>query len=116
MKNQKNLVIVKEVTYPRLEKVIKVIIKMEMENLFEGLNGNLQYFKTDLIPVERIDTIHDHQRKELTEKAGQMIAIKENNFEEVETNQWYQIFENKDKSRKTAIYFRENMDEFEKFS
>ena len=42
-----------------------------------------------------------------------MIAIKENTFEEIEKNEWYQIFENKDKSRKTAIYFRENMDEFE---
>ena len=105
--------ICQRVTYPRLEKVIKGYNKNGNGEFVEGLNGNLQYFKTDLIPVERIDTIRDHQRKELTEKAGQMIAIKENNFEEVETNQWYQIFENKDKSRKTAIYFRENMDEFE---
>lgn len=49
----------------------------------------------------------------MTEKAGQMIAIKENTFEEVEINEWYQIFENKDKTKKTAIYFRENTDKFE---
>ena len=42
-----------------------------------------------------------------------MIAIKENTFEEVEICEWYQIFENKDKTRKTAIYFRENTDKFE---
>ena len=42
-----------------------------------------------------------------------MIAIKENTFEEVEICEWYQIFENKDKTRKTAIYFRENADKFE---
>lgn len=93
--------------YPRIYNYIKGYHETK------GLNGNLQYFKTDLIPVERIDNISDHQRHELTEKAGQMIAIKENTFEEIEMNEWYQIFEKKDKSKKTAIYFRENMDEFE---
>ncbi len=105
--------ICQRVTYPRLEKVIKGYNKNGNGEWIDGLNGNLQYFKTDLIPVERIDNISDKQRNELSERAGQMIAIKENTFEEVETNEWYQIFENKDKSRKTAIYFREDMDEFE---
>lgn len=105
--------ICEEVTIPRLEKVIKGYNKNGDGEFIEGLNGNLQYFKTDLIPVDRIDNINDQQRNELTVKAGQMIAIKENTFEELEANEWYQIFENKDKSRKTAIYFRENMDEFE---
>ena len=41
-----------------------------------------------------------------------MIAIKENTFEEVECGEYYQIFESKDKKRKTAIYFRENMKKF----
>lgn len=95
------------------DNTIKITGIKNIASFKDGLNGNLQYFKTDLIPVERIDNISDHQRHELTEKAGQMIAIKENTFEEVETNEWYQIFEKKDKSRKTAIYFRENMDEFE---
>jgi adenine-specific DNA-methyltransferase len=103
--NEEN--ICKEITYPRIQNCIKGFSNNE------GLNGNLQYFKTDLIPVERIDNISDKQRNELSEKAGQMITIKENTFEEVETNEWYQIFENKDKSKKTAIYFREDMDEFE---
>jgi len=104
--------ICENITYPRIKKAIRGYKNLKSNNI-KGLNGNLQYFKTDLIPVERIDNISDHQRHELTEKAGQMIAIKENTFEEVETTEWYQIFENKDKSRKTAIYFRENMDEFE---
>lgn len=95
------------------DNTIKITGIENITSFKDGLNGNLQYFKTDLIPVERIDNINDHQRHELTEKAGQMIAIKENTFEEIEKNEWYQIFENKDKSRKTAIYFRENMDEFE---
>jgi len=106
--------IAEEVCYPRIEKIIKGFIKQNNGKIkIGGLGGNLQYYKTDLIPVERIDNINDKQRHELTEKAGQMIAIKENTFEEVEINEWYQIFENKDKTKKTAIYFRENTDKFE---
>ncbi|MBU1730267.1 site-specific DNA-methyltransferase, partial [Patescibacteria group bacterium] len=106
--------IAEEVCYPRIEKIIKGYTKKSKNSeKINGLGGNLQYFKTDLIPVERIDNINDKQRHELTEKAGQMIAIKENTFEEVEICEWYQIFENKDKTRKTAIYFRENADKFE---
>ena len=106
--------IAEEVCYPRIEKIIKGYTrKSKNSEQIKGLGGNLQYFKTDLIPVERIDNISDKQRHELTEKAGQMIAIKENTFEEVETCEWYQIFENKEKTKRTAIYFRENTDKFE---
>ncbi|MDO8639349.1 MAG: site-specific DNA-methyltransferase [bacterium] len=106
--------IAEEVCYPRIKKIIKGYTKKSKNSeKIKGLGGNLQYFKTDLIPVERIDNIGDKQRHELTEKAGQMIAIKENTFEEVEICEWYQIFENKDKSKKTAIYFRENTNKFE---
>ncbi len=96
------------------DNTIKIWGFKNIDSFKDGLGGNLQYFKTDLIPVDRIDNVGDVQRKKLTYKAGQMIAIKENTFEEVETNEWYQIFENKDKTRKTAIYFREDMDEFKK--
>jgi adenine-specific DNA-methyltransferase len=106
--------IAEEVCFPRIEKIIKGYTrKSKNSEKIKGLGGNLQYFKTDLIPVERIDNINDKQRHELTEKAGQMIAMKENTFKEVEVTEWYQIFESKDKMRKTAIYFRENADKFE---
>lgn len=106
--------IAEEVCYPRIEKIIKGYTKKaKTSEKIKGLGGNLQYFTTALIPVDRVDNVSDKQRHELTEKAGQMIAIKENTFEEVEICEWYQIFENKDKTRKTAIYFRENTDKFE---
>ena len=106
--------IAEEVCYPRIEKIIKGFIKQNNgKTKIEGLGGNLQYYITDLIPVDRIDSINDKQRHKLTEKAGQMIAIKENTFEEVEICEWYQIFEDKCRTRKTAIYFRENTDKFE---
>ncbi len=106
--------IAEEVCLPRIKKIIKGYTRVSKnKEKIVGLGGNLQYFETDLIPVEKIDKIGDKQRHELTEKAGQMIAIKENTFEEIECNKWYQIFESKDKTRKTAIYFREDMAKFE---
>jgi len=106
--------IAEEVCYPRIEKIIDGYTKKAKKTeKIKGLGGNLQYFKTAVIPVERIDNINDKQRHELTEKAGQMIAIKENAFNEVEISDWYQIFESRDKKRKTAIYFREDMGKFE---
>ncbi len=106
--------IAEEVCYPRIEKIIDGYTKKAKKTeKIKGLGGNLQYFKSAVISVERIDNTNDKQRHELTEKAGQMIAIKENAFNEVEISDWYQIFESRDKKRKTAIYFREDMDKFE---
>lgn len=104
--------------YDEIEKkfednTIKIVGTKNIDGRQDGLGWNIQYFKTDLIPVERIDTVTDKQRAELTEEAGQMIAIKENTFDEVELNEWYQIFESQDKNRKTAIYFRESQKKFE---
>ena len=105
--------------YDKIEKefkdnLIKITGIKNIKDFKDGLGGNLQYFKTDLIPIrkeddeENIKNIGDKTRRELTYKAGQMIAIKENCFEEIELNEYYQIFENNDKSKKVAIYFRED--------
>ena len=105
--------------YDKIEKefkdnLIKITGIKNIKDFKDGLGGNLQYFKTDLIPIrkeddeESIKNIGDKTRRESTYKAGQMIAIKENCFEEIELNEYYQIFENNDKSKKVAIYFRED--------
>lgn len=102
-----------EVCYPRIEKVINGYNKNGNGEFIEGLGGNLQYYKTDLIPVEKIDKIKDSKRQELTSKAGEMIAIKENCFNQVELNNYYQIFENNTKNKQAVIYFREDLSKFD---
>lgn len=101
------------VCYPRIEKIINGYKANGNGDFIEGLGGNLQYYKTDLIPVERINKINDSQREELTLKAGEMIAIKENCFNQLELNDYYQIFENNTSTKRTAIYFREDVSEFD---
>lgn len=94
-----------EVCYPRIIKVIKGYKNLKCEQV-EGLGGNLRYFKTELLDVDHISHVSDEQKINLTYKAGEMIALRENTFEEVEKNEWWQIFKNETKY--TAIYFKED--------
>ncbi len=102
------------VCYPRISNIINGYNEnSKKKKKITGLSGNLQYYKTDLIPVERINKINDSQREELTLKAGEMIAIKENCFNQIELNDYYQIFENNTSTKRTAIYFREDVSDFD---
>jgi len=94
-----------EVCYPRIKKVIKGYKNPKGEKV-EGLGSNLRYFKTELLDVDHISHFSDEQKIKLTYKAGEMIALREDTFEEVERNEWWQIFKNGTKY--TAIYFKED--------
>ena len=70
-----------------------------------GLGGNLHYFKADensFISIEMLKNISDEKRLELTLKAGELIVIRENIFDEKEHSKYYQIFED-DTNRSLSI-------------
>jgi len=97
--------IAEEVTYERLRRVIKGYKNKKGEKV-EGLGGNLSYYKTDLIDIEKLQRISDESKIKITYQAGEMIAIRENTLNESDKNDWWQIFE--DEEKKTAIYFMED--------
>jgi adenine-specific DNA-methyltransferase len=97
--------ICEEVTYERIKRVIKGY-KNKKEEKIEGLNGNLSYYKTDLVDIEKLHKISDEAKIKVTYQAGEMIAVKENTLNEIEKTEWWQIFEGDNKV--TAIYFKEN--------
>lgn len=101
-----------DVTYPRLSKVINGYTTPKGVAV-GGLGGNLDYYKTDLVPTDGIANISDSTREELTKKAGNMIAIKENTHAMIELNEHYQIFKNETSSKQTAIYFTEDLSHFD---
>ena len=92
--------ICEEVTYPRIKKVTE-----GYEDVM-GIPANVRYFKTDFVHNRGLDDVSDEDRVNLTLKAGFMLAIKENIFEQKEINEWWQIFENEEKM--LAIYFKES--------
>ena len=97
--------ICEEVTYERIKRVIKGYKNKKGENV-DGLGGNLSYYKTDLVNVDKLHKISDEAKIKVTYQAGEMIAVREDTLNEIEKNEWYQIFEGVNK--KTAIYFKED--------
>lgn len=92
--------IAEEITYPRIKKVVKGYSDVK------GIDGNISYYKTDLVDIEQIHKIPDEAKIRVTYQVGEMIAVREDTLSEVEKNDWWQIFEGKGKM--TAIYFKED--------
>ncbi|MDO8676817.1 MAG: site-specific DNA-methyltransferase [Candidatus Azambacteria bacterium] len=99
--NGKRHKIMTDVCLPRIKKVIKS----------EG--GSIKYFKTAFVGKNNILKADDADKIELAHNAGGMLAIAENTFDQVETNNFWQIFESP--KQYTAVYFREEFVKFDDF-
>jgi adenine-specific DNA-methyltransferase len=102
--------ICEEVTYERIRRVM-VGYKNNKGEKMNGLGGNLRYYKTDLVDIEKLQHTPDHAKVKLTYQAGEMIGLRENTLNEIEKNDWWQIFEGHGKS--TAIYFKEDKEKLQ---
>lgn len=95
--------IAENVCYPRIKKVIE---GHEDWPDITNIPINLRYFKTELLDIDHISHVSDEQKIKLTYQAGEMIALREGAFIEVEKDEWWQIF--RDGTKYTAIYFKED--------
>ncbi len=101
--------ICEEVTYRRITRVMNGYKNNQTK--IEGLGGNLRYYKTDLVNIEKLHHTPDQAKVELTYQAGEMIGLRENTLNEIAKNDWWQIFEGHGKS--TAIYFKEDKEKLQ---
>ncbi len=99
--------IMDEVCYPRLKNVIKGYGKEK------GLSNSVKYYKTAFVGKHNILDADDKDKIQLAYHAGEMLAIAENTLEQIKKNDFWQMFENKE--RMTAIYFREEQDKLDEF-
>ena len=97
--------ICEEVTYERIKKVIRGYKNRRGEKV-DGLGGNLSYYRTDIVNINKLHRISDEAKIKVTFHAGEMIAVREDTLDEVAKNEWWQIFEGN--GRLTAIYFKED--------
>lgn len=79
----------RKICYPRMENAI-LGYEDSRKNKFEGLGGNLKYFKTDFIDAEPTDK----NKVKLTRQATEMLCIKEGTFEQVLNRKHFKIFKN----------------------
>lgn len=94
--------ICEEVTYPRLQKVIKGYKKNGDGEKVEGLGGNLQYFKTDLVKQTKNK---DQVRLVLTYKCTEMLCVKENIFNPEIEKEDYKIFSSNTSDRFLCVHY-----------
>jgi len=97
--------IAESVCYPRIKAIIKGYKNKKGEKV-EGISSNLAYYQTDLVDIEQIHKVPDEAKIRITYQAGEMIAVREDTLNEVEKNEWWQIFEGNQEL--TAIYFKED--------
>ena len=101
-----------EVTYPRIQKVIKGYKKNGNGDIVEGLGSNLQYFKTDLIKKTKN---RDQVKINLTKKCTEMLCVKENIFNLEKEEKDYKIFSSNKKDKSLCIYYNLIEDTFKDF-
>ena len=105
--NGEGLKIATDICYPRIKKVIEGY-KNGKEKV-EGLGGNLKYFRTSFVPADPTDK----NKTELTEKATEMLCVREDTFEPMKDEEKFKIFKGKD--HYTGIIFDQlAIDDFKK--
>ncbi|OGB55914.1 hypothetical protein A2Y27_00670 [candidate division CPR2 bacterium GWD1_39_7] len=93
--------------------LLKMVGEKNIEDKKGGLGNSVKFYRADFVGENNIMHSTDKDKLELAYNAGELLAIAENTLYEQKKNQYYQIF--KDKDRFTAIYFREEMDEYDEF-
>lgn len=100
----KNNGICSHVCYPRIQKVTKGYIN-DKEEKIEGLGSNLNYFRTEFIDKDFNKLARETVLRDISNKCKDILKIKENVYQNVESDNpnFYSIIQGKDKI--VGIYF-----------
>jgi len=99
--NNDGVKIVTHICYPRLRNIINGYISLLNKRKYDGLGGNLKYFKTAFIDAEPTDK----NKIKLTQQATEMLCIKEGTYEKVLGQKDFEIFKNN--NHYTGIIFNQ---------
>ena len=103
--------IARRVCYPRVKAVIE-----GHKNCpdITGIPSNLRYYKTAFVPVHARPTNRD--KILLTDKAAEMLCVRERTFKEIEANKTYRIYSDGRKRFTGIIYNEDAIDAFKEFA
>ncbi len=108
------------VTYERNKRVMQGYTNAKGE-VVAGLGNSMKYYRTAFVGEHKITDITDADKVALTQKAGCLLALGENNLEEIKTAKSYQIFALRKGDKPTndfgftAVYFSGNLLHFVDF-
>lgn len=106
--------ICKTITYERNRRVIQGYTNSKGKQI-PGLGNSLKYYKTDFIGKNNPSKATDEDKITLAKKAGYLISLVENTLEEIEANDYFQIFSNADVTEFTGIYFNGDAEKLPEF-
>ena len=108
------------VTYERNKRVMQGYTNAKGEAV-AGLGNSMKYYRTAFVGEHKITDFTDADKVALTQKAGCLLALGENNLEEIKTAKSYQIFQLRKGDKPTndfgytAVYFSGNLSHFADF-
>ena len=108
------------VTYERNKRVMQGYTNAKGEAV-AGLGNSMKYYRTAFVGEHKITDVTDADKVALTQKAGCLLALGENNLEEIKTAKSYQIFQLRKGDKPTndfgytAVYFSGNLLQFADF-
>ncbi len=79
-----------DVCFPRIKKVIRGYVGLSDKKRYDGFGGNLKYYRTDFVDADPTDK----NKKKLTEKATEMLCLKEGTFEKITSKKAFKIYKN----------------------
>lgn len=92
---------------------LKLVGEQSKKEQVKGYGNSSKYYKTSFVGKHSILDTDDKDRTQLAQHAGEMLAIAENTLDQIKKNSYWQLFEGKEQM--TAVYFREEQDEFDEF-
>jgi len=92
---------------------IRLIGTKNITDRKEGIGGSLKYYRTDFIGENNVLNATDKDKVELAHQAGELLSLAENTLYKIDEDDYWQLYESSE--RFTAVYFREELDEFEAF-
>ena len=97
-----------DVCYPRIKSVINGYVGIADKKKYDGIGGNLKYYKTDFVDAEATD----RNKAKLVNKSTEMLCLKEDCFNQISNSRKYKTFTNNKGKLLGVIYDDDGIEPF----
>ena len=91
-------------------------IMEDVRNIQADYDFGIKYLRTGFVGENNILSASDEDRLELAKHANELLALAENTLLQTDLTTHFSIFKDEVNERRTAVYFREELDKFEDFT
>jgi adenine-specific DNA-methyltransferase len=100
----------------RETKIMEDVCLQRFRNIQADYDFGIKYLRTGFVGENNILSASDEDRLELAKHANELLALAENTLLQTDLTTHFSIFKDEVNERRTAVYFREELDKFEDFT